>query len=480
MKLKFTFSILLVASLNGRVSAQSQIIIPDNQTLSFQTVNATSNLVVSQNTTYNTFIGSKAGQANTTGSQNAFLGAYAGQSNTSGSNNTFLGYQTGYKNTSGYVNMFLGNAAGLSNTSGWGNIFIGNSAGYSNTTGIANMFLGQQAGFNSTGDYNVFLGNASGSATVSGSGNTAIGDGSLLRNLTGQHNTAIGQYAGVESKNDENVFIGYGADVTPATPNITNAVAIGARARVSKSNSVILGGTGVSSVSVGIGNTAPTASLHITTGVTNSSGLRLENLTSSSPATAFSQYKFLSVDGSGNVILASLNGSARAGAELWEVKGDNLQNANEGSVIIGQGISKTPAGYKLFVEEGILTEKVKVAVKSTTDWSDKVFEAGYPLKSLREVAQYIKQTGHLPGVPSATEVVEKGIDVAKMDAKLLEKVEELTLYSIQLEKDNQAQKLINQQQAQELQNVKQSLQQQQQKQAQLEQLVNTLINTKRK
>ncbi|WP_461075028.1 hypothetical protein [Spirosoma flavus] len=77
-------------------------------------------------------------------------------------------------------------------------------------------------------------------------------------------------------------------------------------------------------------------------------------------------------------------------------------------------------------------------MKNTIDWSDKVFDDTYQLKRLSEVEQYIKTNKHLPGVPSAKEVVEKGIDVAKMDAKLLEKIEELTLYSIQLEKESKA------------------------------------------
>ena len=82
------------------------------------------------------------------------------------------------------------------------------------------------------------------------------------------------------------------------------------------------------------------------------------------------------------MILASSNGSARVGAESWTLAGESLQNTNAGGVIIGQGVSKTPAGYKLFVAEGMLTEKVKVAVKNTADWSDKVFESGYPLQTI--------------------------------------------------------------------------------------------------
>ena len=89
---------------------------------------------------------------------------------------------------------------------------------------------------------------------------------------------------------------------------------------------------------------------------------------------------------------------------------------------------------KLFVEEGILTEKVKVAVKTSSEWSDYVFAKEYDLKPLSEVEAFINQNNHLPGVPSAQDVVDNGIDMAKMDAKLLEKIEELTLHLIEMDK----------------------------------------------
>lgn len=108
----------------------------------------------------------------------------------------------------------------------------------------------------------------------------------------------------------------------------------------------------------------------------------------------------------------------------------------DGKVRIGNGTNdiKTPAGYKLFVEEGILTEKVKVAVKTTADWADYVFATDYKLMPLAEVEQFTKENKHLPNVPSAKEMVNNGLDVAQMDAKLLEKVEELTLYLIEQNK----------------------------------------------
>ncbi|MCK8493814.1 hypothetical protein M0L20_18250 [Spirosoma sp. RP8] len=158
-----------------------------------------------------------------------------------------------------------------------------------------------------------------------------------------------------------------------------------------------------------------------------------------SPANVTGQYKFLTVDGAGNVILGSINSSTREAANesLWQRNGNRVESVQGESVVIGKGLSNTPAGYKLFVEEGILMEKVKVAVNSTADWSDKVFESDYQLKSLVEISNYIRVHKHLPGIPSAKEMVKWGNDLHQTDAKLLEKIEELTLYSIQLEKNSQ-------------------------------------------
>ncbi len=114
------------------------------------------------------------------------------------------------------------------------------------------------------------------------------------------------------------------------------------------------------------------------------------------------------------------------------------------NVLIGDpAIVTLPVGYKLYVETGILTEKVKVAVKNTANWSDYVFAKDYQLKTLEEVDAFIKLNKHLPGVPSAEEVVKEGIDMATMDAKLLEKIEEITLYMIQLKKEVEALKQEN-------------------------------------
>jgi len=106
-----------------------------------------------------------------------------------------------------------------------------------------------------------------------------------------------------------------------------------------------------------------------------------------------------------------------------------------GKVRIGNDIS-TPAGYQLYVKEGILTEKIKVALKTTNDWADYVFEEDYDLNSIEEVEDFVKENKHLPNIPSAKEMVNTGLNVAEMDAKLLRQIEELWLHTIDVNKKN--------------------------------------------
>ncbi|MBO0950621.1 hypothetical protein J2I46_18650 [Fibrella sp. HMF5405] len=361
------------------------------------------------------------------------LGYKAGLANGSAAVNTYIGSETG-RNSTGYGNTFVGSQAGVNNQSGYANVFIGLRAGANNTTGFANLFAGQQSGSNnSTGSYNLFFGNASGAGNTIGEGNTAIGDGAAYNTTSGSNNTNIGRWAGFNSIGESNVFIGVAAG-SPASMYLTNAVAIGAETLVSQSNSMVLG----KNLNVGIGTSAPQNKLELVSSAANTSGLRLTNLKSTSPATILNTIKFLTVNANGDVVLGSINGSARMGIEAananWQLDGQNLLNANEGAVLIGPGINKLPVGYRLFVSGGILTEKVKVAIANTSDWADNVLSPSYLLMPLRQVEQHIHRHGHLPGIPSAAEVVDKGVDLAQMNAQLLAKIEELTLHLISLQK----------------------------------------------
>jgi hypothetical protein len=91
-----------------------------------------------------------------------------------------------------------------------------------------------------------------------------------------------------------------------------------------------------------------------------------------------------------------------------------------------------PSGYRLFVKNGILAEKVVVTLHTSNQWSDHVFMNGYHLIPLDQLASFISENKHLPGVPSADCMVEEGLDVVRTDALLLQKIEELTLYIIDL------------------------------------------------
>ncbi len=90
--------------------------------------------------------------------------------------------------------------------------------------------------------------------------------------------------------------------------------------------------------------------------------------------------------------------------------------------------------YRLFVREGIKTEKIKVDIAADNGWADYVFKKDYQLMPLKEVEYFINSNGHLPEVPSTEEAIKNGIELKEMNILLLKKIEELTLYSIQQQK----------------------------------------------
>ncbi|MEW7277953.1 hypothetical protein ABW636_05105 [Aquimarina sp. 2201CG1-2-11] len=95
------------------------------------------------------------------------------------------------------------------------------------------------------------------------------------------------------------------------------------------------------------------------------------------------------------------------------------------------GIGTSNPDAELAVNGKIHAKEVKVDL---TGWPDYVFEENYQLPTLQEVASHILQKGHLINIPSAKEVEENGVELGQMNAKLLEKIEELTLYTIAQEK----------------------------------------------
>lgn len=149
------------------------------------------------------------------------------------------------------------------------------------------------------------------------------------------------------------------------------------------------------------------------------------------------------VSGSNNIVigaeinLPNSNASNQLNIGNWII-------GNNGIIGIGTFTTPLPATgiktgetekYRLFVKDGIRTEKVKVDIASVNGWADFVFKEGYNLMPLEKVEAFIKENQHLPEIPSEKQIVaEGGIELKEMNVKLLQKIEELTLHLIEQNK----------------------------------------------
>ena len=117
--------------------------------------------------------------------------------------------------------------------------------------------------------------------------------------------------------------------------------------------------------------------------------------------------------------------------EVWSSSGSLVtihKFNNDGTVTLGGSLSGTNASFN-----GNTTTKKLIVTQ--TGWADYVFKPSYKLRSLSEVEVFIKVNKHLPEIPSAMQIEEKGIDVGETQKLLLLKVEELTLYMIEMKKE---------------------------------------------
>ncbi|MBP0613790.1 hypothetical protein J8J42_12145 [Chryseobacterium sp. cx-311] len=96
--------------------------------------------------------------------------------------------------------------------------------------------------------------------------------------------------------------------------------------------------------------------------------------------------------------------------------------------------ASSQSGYRLFVKDGIKTEKVKVEVAASNGWADYVFNDDYKLMPLEDLDRFIKTNRHLPEVPTTEQAIANGIELKEMNILLLKKIEELTLYTIEQQK----------------------------------------------
>ncbi|MES2797335.1 MAG: hypothetical protein V4683_15285 [Bacteroidota bacterium] len=175
---------------------------------------------------------------------------------------------------------------------------------------------------------------------------------------------------------------------------------------------------------VALGPITPTTQLHMTGNFTMQSAAPVIQMTNN----AGTDMGFLQVEN--NDVRIGTNATNDLGNFIVRTNGTNRIYVNpSGSVSIG---TSTPAtGYMLSVNGKAMVEELKVQLSQ--NWPDYVFSNKYKLKTFDELREYIAENNHLPNIPSAKEVETSGLEVGEMQRKMMEKIEELTLYVLQLE-----------------------------------------------
>lgn len=238
---------------------------------------------------------------------------------------------------------------------------------------------------------------------------------------------ALGKFVRARATNA--MVIGTGTsnvDSKTLTNNIPNSLMIGFSSSVPTlfvSNSSGFNTTG----KIGIGCvTSPQSKLHIKSDANEDAGIILEPTDNTNKAyfQIFDVNHKISVEKGKGMSLISQNDKITFDAN------DVTMNAK---VSINTS-NRFADGYEyaLAVSGGILT--TGVLVKEVTEWYDFVFDENYKLKTLTDLETFISANGHLPDMPSENEVLDKGYDMVEMDGLLLKKIEELTLYTIELNK----------------------------------------------
>ncbi len=192
---------------------------------------------------------------------------------------------------------------------------------------------------------------------------------------------------------------------------------------------------------VGIGTTTPSAKLQIEGNVILKDFLSVE--TSLGKSRLFAHHlqlgrnsaNYIQANASGGYLRFVVNGNILSKYAM-QISANGDVNFSNGNVGIG---TTTTGSHKLAVEGSIGAREIKVEANG---WSDFVFYDDYKLPTLKEVENHIKEKGHLKDIPSAEEVEKEGFFLGEMDSKLLQKIEELTLYTIQQQKEIERLKLI--------------------------------------
>jgi len=303
-----------------------------------------------------------------------------------------------------------------------GDVFLGLAAGLNaRPNAVNNIAIGYQALRNVTPDgmpgtigFNTAIGYLAMYYNKNGSGNIALGSRAMQNNVEGSSNVGIGEFALNESTlGFRNLALGrFALQRTQGSDNLAIGGQAGTTAFIGSRNVLIGAGAGnsvTSTVNDRLFIQNPSSTVPLIGGDFVNNFLKFHTGTTIPTATAgFVAIGDFSVDGAANT-------PGTGGI-------NSFPNFTTGS------------RYRLVVQDGILTEKLKVALRNGSEWADYVFAADYKLIPLEEVEKYTKENKHLPNVPSAEDMVQKGLDVSEVSKVFMEKIEELTLYIIDLNK----------------------------------------------
>ena len=277
---------------------------------------------------------------------------------------------------------------------------------YSVTSGMSNI---------SQGAYSVAF----------GMGNKTIGAGSF----------ALGKFLRANATNA--IVIGCGTDNTDAKALINNysgTLMVGFNSKyptlfVGTSNGATATGK------IGIGNvTSPQAKLHLLSDTNEDAGMILET------SNKTSKKAFLQFYDANHKIEVSKNGmNISSNNDLLDINARSIKMVGK----VGINTDNSFTGdyeYTLAVNGGILTSEVYV--KEVDEWHDYVFYDDYKPMTLNEVENFVQEHKHLPDLPSEQEIMDKGYNIVNMDGILLRKIEELTIYAIDLQRQLQSQQEI--------------------------------------
>jgi hypothetical protein len=160
--------------------------------------------------------------------------------------------------------------------------------------------------------------------------------------------------------------------------------------------------------------------------------LRIDFLSTMYLSTSTSD-SYINIDDVSLIYKPKASGGTTGGtSSQWTTASPTRIHYNDQVAIGGNKFYNDP-NYKLSVNGRMTAEELLVLMRA--DWPDYVFGSEYPLMPLHELDAYIQRTKHLPGIPSATAVKEKGgVEIGELNRKLVEKIEELTLYILQQQK----------------------------------------------